>query len=45
MKAAHMFIAAPGVFHFGFASHPPLAARIRVLEPGRDGQFEAIVEE
>lgn len=40
MKASHMFIAPPGVFRYGFSSHPPLAARIRALEPGWNGQFE-----
>jgi Zn-dependent protease with chaperone function len=38
-EASHMFFG-QGVMSFWFATHPPLEARIRRIEPSFDGKFE-----
>lgn len=39
MEASHLFFADGGLFAFGFATHPPLEERIRLIESGWDGEF------
>jgi Zn-dependent protease with chaperone function len=35
----HMFFASSGIFNYGFASHPPLEERIKIIEPSWNGEF------
>jgi len=41
MEASHMFMATPGMFELTslFATHPPLAERIKRIDPTWDGKF------
>ncbi|MCX6866244.1 MAG: M48 family metallopeptidase [Verrucomicrobia bacterium] len=38
-EARHLFFAESGLFTYGMTTHPPLEARIRMLDPGWDGKF------
>ncbi|MEJ6561530.1 MAG: M48 family metallopeptidase [Akkermansiaceae bacterium] len=40
-EASHMFFSDGGLFSFGFKTHPPLDIRIKAIEEGWDGKFEA----
>lgn len=39
MEARHFFFTNSGGFSLGFATHPPLADRIRAIDPGWDGKM------